>query len=851
MDVSIEKLRKTRGSIKARLTIFTKFIEKCVDSKSEITPIELQDRLHRSECILLQFEDIQCQIESCLDEIPEEELNYREDFENAYFKASTAAKQLIEATNQSVPVSQSSNAHSSGVTLPSIQLPKFTGCFENWLEFHDSFNSIIIQNQNISDIQKFHYLKSCLSGNAEKVITSLTVSSSNFIVAWKLLCDRFANKQLLIHNHIKSIFGLRNIKENSSSSLRYLIDTITSNLRSLQSLNQPVEKWDALLTYIVMERVDSETARDWEKTNLGDPSFNDFLEFLKAKADILEKVEQSVDHRRSFSSTSGAKFKSTSSRSFVSNNSSLSSCILCKGQHKIIQCSLFLKLNVQARMEEAKKHSLCFNCLYSGHQNNTCKYGKCKKCSKKHHTLLHFESVENPSPEPGTSLNSHSLSSTVHREGVLLSTVRVQVLDELENTHIFRALLDSGSQSNFVTDRLLNKLGLPRNKAKISVIGIGQVSSNVQFKTNIHIKSLHSSYESSMSCLVVDNICDTIPSCRLDTSAFHIPSNIQLSDPNYGIPSDIDILIGASHFWNLLCVGQVKLGPNNPILQKTKLGWIISGPISHSLTSKTMCNFSHNKECPDLTRFWEIEERHTSKLLSEEEINCETHFKNSFQRNEEGRFVVSLPLKDSPSKLGNSIQAATRRFYSLERKLQANDRSQCTSADTAEPDFYLPHHGVIKEESLTTKLRVVFNGSFPSSSGVSINDLQMVGPSLQDDLVSILLRFRQHSYVVTADVAKMYRQVLVNPSQRCLQKILWRAEPSQPLCAYELNTVTYGTAAASFLSTRCLHQLSLDSVNEYPEASKVIGHDFYVDDLLTGLESADSLSRICLEVSLF
>ncbi|XP_072377814.1 uncharacterized protein [Diabrotica undecimpunctata] len=596
MDVSIEKLRKTQGSIKARLTVFTKFIEKCVDSKSEIAPNELKDRLHRSECILLQFEDIQCQIESCLDEIPEEELNYREDFENAYFKASTAAKQLIEATNQSVPVSQSSNAHSSGVTLPSIRLPKFTGCFENWLEFHDSLSEIVS-------------------------------------------------------------FG--NIKENSSSSLRYLIDTITSNLRSLQSLNQPVEKWDALLTYIVMERVDSETARDWEKTNLSDPSFIEFLEFLKAKADILEKVEQSVDHRRSSSSTSGAKFKSTSSRSFVSNNSSLSSCILCKGQHKIIQCSLFLKLNVQARMEEAKKHSLCFNCLYSGHQNNTCKYGKCKKCSKKHHTLLHFESVENISPEPGTSLNSHSLSSTVHREGVLLSTVRVQVLDELENTHIFRALLDSGSQSNFVTDRLLNKLGLPRNKAKISVIGIGQVSSNVQFKTNIHIKSLYSSYESSMSCLVVDNICDTIPSCRLDTSAFHIPSNIQLSDPNYGIPSDINILIGASHFWNLLCVGQ-----------------------------------------------------------------------------------------DSPSKLGNSIQAATRRFYSLEHKLQANvllkeryvnfmneylslgHMSQCTSVDTAEPDFYLPHHGVIKEESLTTKLRVVFNGSFPSSSGVSINDLQMVGPSL-------------------------------------------------------------------------------------------------------------------------
>lgn len=112
--------------------------------------------------------------------------------------------------------------------------------------------------------------------------------------------------------------------------------------------------------------------------------------------------------------------------------------------------------------------------------------------------------------------------------------------------------------------------------------------------------------------------------------------------------------------------------------------------------------------------------------------------------------------------------------------------------------YYMPHHGVIKETSATTKLRVVFNGSFPSTTGMSINDLQMVGPTIQQDLHSILLRFRQHQYVISADIAKMYRQILVQPNQRPLQRIFWRDDPSENLQIYELNTVIYGTASASF-----------------------------------------------------
>ncbi|XP_041985249.1 uncharacterized protein LOC121737656 isoform X1 [Aricia agestis] len=160
----------------------------------------------------------------------------------------------------------------------------------------------------------------------------------------------------------------------------------------------------------------------------------------------------------------------------------------------------------------------------------------------------------------------------------------------------------------------------------------------------------------------------------------------------------------------------------------------------------------------------------------------------------------------------------------------------------------MPHHGVIREASTTTKLRVVFNASSKTTSGKSFNDIQMVGPVVQEDLFSILLRFRQHKYVVSSDVEKMYRAITVEPSQRSLQQILFRFKPSDKIQAYTLNTVTYGTASAPYLATKCL--VSLSDHCSYPEAKFALRRDFYVDDFLSGGDSISSVIEMCKNVDI-
>lgn len=157
--------------------------------------------------------------------------------------------------------------------------------------------------------------------------------------------------------------------------------------------------------------------------------------------------------------------------------------------------------------------------------------------------------------------------------------------------------------------------------------------------------------------------------------------------------------------------------------------------------------------------------------------------------------------------------------------------------------YYLPHHAVIKEDSETTKARMVFDASCRTFSGLSLNDCLMVGPIIQDDLFGIILRLSQHKYPISADIVKMYRQVKVCDKHTDLRRILWRWTEDKPIRTFHLNTITYGMASSSFLVIKCLQEIAWRKQN-LPEANDVILNDFYVNDLLTGASTVEALPTL-------
>ncbi|XP_043470230.1 uncharacterized protein LOC122503667 [Leptopilina heterotoma] len=354
-----------------------------------------------------------------------------------------------------------------------------------------------------------------------------------------------------------------------------------------------------------------------------------------------------------------------------------------------------------------------------------------------------------------------------------------------------------------------------------------------------------------------------MPSISIEKKSFQIPCHVSLANPEFHMPAEIDILIGAEFYYELLGSGQIKVPGQTAILQETMLGWIVAGRytnpnVSNSNPIQTSCNLIKFQDLPIL---WELEPDDSSKIRSKEEEMCEAHYSQNVSRDEKG-YTVKLPFNGKENDLGNSRNSALYRFQALEKKFAKKPEFkkqyvECIESyfdeghieeiigdENSEGGYYLPHHAVFKENSLSSSTRVVFDGSTETSTGLSLNDTLFVGPVIQDNLVSILTRFRSFKYVLTADIQQMYRQIRVSPEDSLFQKILLRSDPSEPIKIFALNRVTFGTACAPFLAIRTLAQLASDESESYPEAARVLKNDFYVDDMLSGSQTFEDAMKL-------
>ncbi|XP_011880190.1 PREDICTED: uncharacterized protein LOC105568822 [Vollenhovia emeryi] len=169
--------------------------------------------------------------------------------------------------------------------------------------------------------------------------------------------------------------------------------------------------------------------------------------------------------------------------------------------------------------------------------------------------------------------------------------------------------------------------------------------------------------------------------------------------------------------------------------------------------------------------------------------------------------------------------------------------TKASSISSRRSHFYLPHHGVLKPDSTTTKLRVVFNGSSASTSGYSANDLMYTGAKLHLNISDVLLWIRRHRHIFATDITKMYRQIKIHKDDWELQRILWMDDQLNEV-PYHLTTVTYGTKAAPFLAVRTLLQLAEDEGHKYPLAVPSITHGRYVDDIFGGADTIQQLQEV-------
>ncbi|XP_050516051.1 uncharacterized protein LOC126890925 [Diabrotica virgifera virgifera] len=667
-DDQIKSLKSQRANLKGQITRFSNYL---TSNKDKLDQYELMARLEKVEETLSKFDICQSALESLVDN--EDHNSERDSFESAYYAAVSKARSILGGSIASGSHLSSESSQMSdpivNIKLPPLSLVQFDGNLEKFMQFYDSFNNIIHTNKNLSAIQKFYYLSSSLKGEALQTIQSLQVSDANYSVAWDLICQRYKNSRLIINSHIKALFEIPSLNKESREDLRNLLDTLQKNIRALENLKQSVKEWDSIIIFLVSSKLDNKTRKEWE-LSLSDvttlPSYEEFIKFLSTRCQALEMLEFKSDTTNE-SSREVRKSKNRSYTHVSQQNNKI--CSFCKGSHLIYYCQGLLKLTVDNRIKEIRKLRLCTKCLRAGHANKDCRSEDCRKCNRNHNTLLHLEKSTNQN-NPSTSTevgeetssdrqvnlfssslenkdelyfptNETVLASSDSSSYILLSTANIYIQDKSGCFVKCRALLDSASQSNYMTYNCLTKLGLNKSNVDISTSGISKKLIRINHSTKAKIYSMNKSFHADLSFLALEKITDNLPGISFNREAINFPKNIQLADTDFNQSKPIEVLLGASIFWSLMCVGQIKCGKNMPVLQKTHLGWILSGPISLLNSCNNICNLNiKNLDIQEkLEKFWKLEECPTTTRLSQEELECEEHFKQTTSRGSDGKFI--------------------------------------------------------------------------------------------------------------------------------------------------------------------------------------------------------------------
>ncbi|XP_026828139.1 uncharacterized protein LOC113562571 [Ooceraea biroi] len=788
--------------------------------------------------------------------------------EEAFFQQKCVFVELIRAHKAKEPPASTASVKSESTsaprtTLPRIQLPSFSGKYEDWPAFRDLFSSIIGKDVSATQVEKLHYLKTCLKGEAELLLRNIATTGENYTRAWDALVAYYENKRLLVRAYLSNFVSLRKMGNESAVELRKIYHGLRATVNSLESIGRPINSSEDLLVYLAVELLDLRSRREWENAiseTTEPPSYQELEKFLDRRLHTLESMLPVKSDGHSNKAGNGT---SKSTRSHLARkqedkaDAKRSRCSLCQGDHFIMLCAEYKKKTAAERKQHVLANNLCLNCL-GRHTVSDCASKKaCSACDERHHSSLH-----DACREVEIAKSSHIAQKPPERPiAVLLATARIRVADRYGVWHSARALIDQGSESSMISERLAQLLKLPRSPAAVTVFGVGGVKVGVaKGRVGLSLAPRSGGPAMSVTALVFSRLSIYAGGVKTGTAAWQHIQDLELADPDFGMADPVDVLLGADVYAMILRPGLRTGGVREPVAQHTTLGWILSGAVGDTATPSHACTYQCRveDELNQLVRqFWEQEEPPCATTLSREDQECEEHFVRTYSRFANGRYMVRLPLRQPLPDLTGTRGAAERVLRSMEAKFgrEAEFRDlyvdfmrqyealghmtavSLTNDPVSSPVAYLPHHGVVKLSSSTTKLRVVFNGSSPLLTGETLNQHLMVGPNLLPVLVNIVMRWRLHQFVLVADIEKMYRQIIVHPEDRGLQTILWRENSSQEVREYRLNTVTYGTTCAPRLAIRTVRQLAVDERTSFPLAAPVLEEDVYVDDVVTGAKS--------------
>ena len=799
--------------------------------------------------------------------------------------------------------------------LNKITVPPFTGGLENWHSFWAKFKSAVHTQPGLSDeVKSIHLHDSIKDPSLEEYMRAASVNHVPYDAIIENLKQRY-NKPRELHGiYCQKLVNLQPIK-GTPSELSRAADTVFAAVTGLIAGGQSTI--NHIATSLVAPILPKQLRMEWETKTEKTEGVADVFEWI----DFMRNKSSSVDHeqkqpQQTYSRApkdskpkeyqkSQKKYIKSEGRVHVATSQPAAEvestppkgrnqatkaaahscsvpCTLCSTLHYLFQCRQFQEMTVAQRKTHIQSSNICSNCLRPGHILANCQSTfRCRLCKLQHNTLLHTDTTTTTGTVHRVSQIFKNDVNPPKENKKMVMTSLVKLTGPTGKSMNVRAMLDSGAEVCLLSSRVMQQLQLKRSNEWMTVGGVEPRETPIPRPTTcITVTSLfREDWSRKVKVTVLPKVTPDIAQHSLKFLK-DLPQvqGLPMADPFFYESKKVDLILDVEFLDNVLLPRTIKGLPGTPSAWKTQLGWGLMGgynldAISHC-TVATVQISSQESETGRMDtlveRFWEIEDLPRGiPAHSAQEIAVQKHYQETHVFSPPaGRYMVSLPKRDTTLQLGESKSSALNRYFGIEQSMlkkgtwsQFQDVIQeyldlghaqlVTPQELCLPNhlcYYLPMHAVFKQSSTSTKLRVVFDASCASSSGASLNNILAPGPTLHPNLDIILIRFRSYRVALSADVGKMYREVMLDPEDRQLHRFLWRPHPNQPVKSYCMNRVTFGVTSSPYVAVRTLQQTAKDFSTEDSRASYHIHKSFYVDDLLAGADTAAEAAQLYHEL---
>ena len=668
-----------RGTFKGHLTTALNKLNAEINAEV-LDEYKIKSLIEQVETKYKKIEDVTAILQANMEAgALEEDMNKMDELENKVIEAKVTAKTVLEklkeikyepSTPPAPPPPTTPTAPPiPSVKLPDVKLPEFNGIEEDFPSFIDQFNALIDKNVNLSTIEKFGYLKGAAKVN---VIQHFPLTEQNYLPALKRLKEEYGDENFIAKKHLNALLDMgKRKKPSDDTELQEFYNFVESKLACLEALSKPVEQNNEMLITLITRQLPwklknkvaqlddrqttvmsvmniiknhIKTAKriGYREESDSEPE-NEFYNYNKPKAKFKKPT-----NKEDFRESDQEEFPTSSASSLPVLSQRRKACVFCRANHFSLFCQNITDIN--QRKEILRRNNRCYNCLASGHRISECRNeGRCRTCNGKHHTSICSSSpgsnasnnYQRNAPVANTNTEARNLTST--NQGlttanawesvgsVLLEIAQAQVKRPGgQKTVPVNIFFDKGSQLSYCTKQIKELLELSTvYKDVMETNTFGSPEPKITTSDVVKLQIVKGDYTKEISVHVSDHICNPLPSFRITRRQLTELKGIQLAnkDCSYEGSHEISILIGSDLYWQFIENDMIKTSWGAGAV-KTKLGWVLSGPMSNSPNTNTNVHFTTSKVIQSL----HLDKFHADKQwLNNELLKC-THT-NEFLKN--------------------------------------------------------------------------------------------------------------------------------------------------------------------------------------------------------------------------